>query len=338
METRKLQQVGGGTYTVSIPKAWATEHGLEAGLEVHLYAHADGSIVVRSSERDGSALDRASVSVDTDRPKPVARALRAAHAAGFVRVSLQAPTGFTDDQRRTIRAAKRDLVGLEVVDEQPDEITVQNLLAASDVSIRQSLVQLQFVAVSVHRTAAAALLDEEPLDHDRLVERAEEADRLSQLIGRHFARSLVSFAEVDHLGIDRATLFDHHLTAESLGRIADAGVTIARAADGLSQPLPALLDGDLERLTADARHVFDEAATAVLEDADIAAAQAVLDRSDELAAAVSDIDRGTFDDPDGSLELSPRDARAVTRILNGIARTVDHGGRIATVALRGAVQ
>jgi len=46
METRKLQEVGGGTFTVSIPRAWAENNGFEVGMELQLYTHRDGSILV----------------------------------------------------------------------------------------------------------------------------------------------------------------------------------------------------------------------------------------------------------------------------------------------------
>jgi phosphate uptake regulator len=44
METRKLQRVGGGSFTVSVPKEWATEHQLEPRTEVHLYTHRDATV------------------------------------------------------------------------------------------------------------------------------------------------------------------------------------------------------------------------------------------------------------------------------------------------------
>ena len=47
METRKIQQVGGGTYTVSIPAQWAKEHDIEATSTAYLYTYRDGSLVVR---------------------------------------------------------------------------------------------------------------------------------------------------------------------------------------------------------------------------------------------------------------------------------------------------
>lgn len=60
METRKVQLAGGSTYTVSLPKQWAEEHGVEAGAQLLVAPHDDGSLTVRVSDvRDGRTAARA---------------------------------------------------------------------------------------------------------------------------------------------------------------------------------------------------------------------------------------------------------------------------------------
>jgi len=49
METRKVQVTGGSTYTVSIPKSWATENDVGAGSEVEFYPDGD-SLLRRRNE------------------------------------------------------------------------------------------------------------------------------------------------------------------------------------------------------------------------------------------------------------------------------------------------
>lgn len=338
METRKLQRVGGGTYTVSIPKAWAVDNGLEAGAEVHLYAHADGSIVVRSSAKDGGELGRIALDVDGEDPALVTRALRAAHAAGYGTVTLRPRESFTDDQLRAARRTTRHLVGTEVVAEGPQEITLRNFLDASDVSIRQSVVQLQFVALSAHRRGTDAFVGGSGGDVERLRERADEADRLAEMVARHFGRSLVSMEEVDRLGVSRPRQSDYHATARELARVADLGVSLGRAAVGLSGPLPEPLTADVRGAADASRRVVDDAATAVLEGSGVDAATAVLDRYDEAVACVEALDRALFDDPSPAFDGTTAEARALTRALDDVARTAAVGGEIAEVALRAATR
>lgn len=338
METRKLQRVGGGTFTVSIPKGWAVDRDLGAGSEVYLFSHADGSIVVRGSNREIGALDETRIDIEGDDPKVVERALRAAHVTGFERVILHSESGFTDEQYRLARAAKRHLVGLEMVAEEDQEMTFQNLLHAPDVSVRQSVVQLQFVALSVHRRAAAAFVDGEAIDLDRLQERVEEATRLSRMVTRHLSRSLISMAEVDHLGIGRSALFDYHVTAEALARITDEAVAVASAAEAITSCLPTGVTDDFDQASEVSRQGLEASTAAVLEGGGVGMGCEVLDRYDEAADSIEAIHQCTFEDHVHGFDLAPSEFRALTRALDSMTRIVEQGGLIGEVALRASIR
>lgn len=333
METRKLQRVGGGTYTVSIPKEWATTHGLEAGTAVNLYTHLDGSIVVRSHAKDGGNLAAVRIEVDGRGPDRVRRALRAAQAVGFESVTLVSDASFTAEERRAVNAMVRGLVGTEVVDERDDELTVRNLLNASDVSVRQSVVQLQFVALSIHRRATASLTEANDEAYDRLRERESEADRLFEMVSRHFTRALISLEEIDRLGTTRPELFDYYETARQLRAVAGEGVDIARATRRLSRPLPDGIADDVAAVADAARSVVEDASGAVLDGGDRDAVHRVLDARDETQARVDALDETLTDEWTDALDAAA-DAIAVARTLDSFVRTLDYGAAVADVALR----
>jgi len=62
METRKVQLSGGTTYTVSLPKKWAQEHGIGSGSVLALHPSGDGSLLVEATT-DRSCIDQG-VTVD----------------------------------------------------------------------------------------------------------------------------------------------------------------------------------------------------------------------------------------------------------------------------------
>lgn len=338
METRKLQRVGGGTFTVSIPKGWAVERELGAGSEVYLFSHADGSIILRGSNKETEVLDEIRIEIEADDPNVVARVLRAANVTGFGRVILHSESKFTDDQYSIARSAKRHLVGLEMVAEEDHEMTFQNLLNASDVSVRQSLVQLQFVSLSVHRQSAAAFVDGGGIDLDRLQERVEEANRLSRMVTRHLSRSLISMAEVDHLGIGRSALFDYHVTAESLARITDAAVTIASATEEVSSGLPTGVVDDINRATEVTHKGLEASTGAVLEGGSIGLDCEIREQCDEAAEAIEAIHQQAIQDCEDGFSPSPTDVRALTRALDAMNRIAEHTALIAEVALRASIR
>ncbi len=205
MDTRKIQTVGGGTYTVSLPKEWAESENCTAGTTVNLHTHIDGLLVIQTPESQTTARNRVELEAGTDDPAEIEQLLRAAYAAGVESVVLEVPDGYTDEQLRAIERVTRNLTGVTVAEETETQVTVQTLLDAGEVSVRQSVRQLQFVALSMHRDAMAALTT--GTTSDRWADRDEQADRLHAMIDRYFERGLARLDEIDALGLTRPELF-----------------------------------------------------------------------------------------------------------------------------------
>jgi phosphate uptake regulator len=337
METRKLQEVGGGTYTVSIPKAWATARGLEAGTPVNLYTHEDGSIVVRSRERDSDDLEATRIEIEDD-PAAATRAIRAAQAVGFDRVTLASSEPFDAATCRSVRALARRFVGTDVVDENEDgrTLTVRNLLDADDVSIRQSVVQLQYVALDVHRQAVAAAVEPDEGASERLRERTVEAERLREMVVRHLNRSLVSLEEVDRLGTSRPELFDYYEAARELEAVAGDGVELARVADQLTGSMPEPVADELQSIAADTEQLVEDASNAVLGTQESSTAQRVLDGCDETRSDLDALEELLVRGETAATTVT--DAVCVVRTVDVLGRTLEHARTIAEVALRASMR
>jgi phosphate uptake regulator len=327
METRKLQKVGGSTYSVSLPKEWATEHRLEAGMPLRLYPHSDGSLLVRSGARDGGSLGSTELHLPDTDADTLQRALGAAYAVGYDTIALHAPTGFDDAERRAVRRLADQLVGVSVTETTDDRLTVEILLDTGEVSIRQSVVQLQFTALSMHRAAVETLGHAEA---EQLGGRDDAVDRLFYLLTRHLNRALVDFAEVDRLGVGRAALFDHYLVARQLERVADHAVEVGTIVDRADASPPAQIRAELGSLAERSRGVVESATTAVVESS-ADRAYAVLDRRDTVIDDIRALDRTLF-------ERSPSGAYVLSRVLAALIRTAACGGNVARVALRTTVR
>lgn len=333
METRKLQKIGGSTYSVSLPKEWATEHRLEAGMPIHLYPHTDGSLVVRSAVQDGGPLSATTLSLSATDADTVSRALRAAYAVGYDTVTLVAPEDaeLTAEERRAVRRLVQTMVGMSVVEETTEYVTVENLLDASEVSIRQSVIQLQFTALSMHRTAVERVSRRVTDDAatDPLDDRDDEVDRLFEMITRHFNRSLADLGEIDDLDVRRPELFDYYLVARQIERVADHAVRIGAFADHAESVDDDLL-AEVVALAEAARGVVETATTAVVEPSADRAHEA-LDRRARVVDDVLALDQTLF-------EQSQPGAYALSRVLASLGRTAECGGNVATVALRASVR
>jgi phosphate uptake regulator len=328
METRKIQQVGGGTYTVSLPKEWAQQAEVSAGTVVDLHTHIDGLLVIQAGDCDHGATGPVEITIPTDGTDAVEQTLRAAYAAGAAEIRLTAPQGFSADQRRVVDRVARNLTGVAVAEESATAVTVRTMLDAAEVSISQSVRQLQFVALSMHRDAAAALAGERTVEQP--ADRDDQADRLYAMIERHFERGLSRLDEVDALGLTRPELFQLWATARELERVADHAERIARVAARLESPVASDLGDDIGEISDTAQRVVEDAVSAVIDDAGVDTARQALCARDRVRADATDLDRRLFEAPESDYRL--------THVVDSLERTAEHGGNIAELGLRRAVR
>jgi phosphate uptake regulator len=329
METRKVQEVSGGTFTVSLPREWTEAAGLTAGAVVRLYEHGDGSLVVRAREHeDAPGPGRVVERIDDGDPAHLERLLRATYAAGCEEVTLRSDGGFTGEQRRTVNRVTGNLTGTTVAGESETGLTVRTLLDRTQVSVVRSLRQLTFTALSMHREAAAALTgDAAPVDQGA---RDDQADRLFALIDRQFVRGLARLDEVDALEPSRPELFELWGTAHEVERVADHAERIAAIAVALDEPVSGPPVGDLATIARTVRGIVDDAVRVVVGDASIDTARRTLAARDRVRGVAADLDRRLF-------EAAGADYR-LARVLDSLQRTAEHGGNVAELGLRAAIR
>jgi len=116
METRKVQVTGGSTYTVSLPKGWATDNGVSGGSVVEFHPEADTLLLTPQSEEEKTEGELDITGLEGDE---LMRAVVTMYVSGFDIVTLETAQ-VTAAQRRTIREATQGLVGLEVSARRPN--------------------------------------------------------------------------------------------------------------------------------------------------------------------------------------------------------------------------
>ena len=330
METRKIQKVGGGTYTVSIPAQWAKEHNIEAASTAYLYTYRDGSLVVRWNEKEHSDLATTQVALSETDPQIAERMLRAAYIAGFKRITIRAQDGLTSEQRRAINTCTRRLTGLDVSEETECSVTLQYLLDTSDVSIRQSLLQLQSITLSMYE-AAMEYIAKETDESDYIINRDDEADRIYWLITRHFNRALLEFAELDQLGVSRPQLFEYYVTARQFERIADHTAKIVRCVNRTNHFISEELLPDVRSISAGTRQVVEDASDAVVNDTSTDVAHSALTRCEQVVQEARQLDQTL-------VERTPEDVYVLTRVLDSLIRIAKSGGNIAELRLQSSLR
>jgi phosphate uptake regulator len=328
VETRKVQVTGGSTYTVSIPKTWATENGVSAGSEVEFYPEGDSLFLTprRGDERTEGTLDIADLGGDE-----LTRAVMTMYVSGFDIIALE-NSRITNDQRRTIREATQSLVGLEVLEETRDRVVIRDLLDSSELSIHNAVTRMRLIALSMLEDALTALAD---LDRDMardVIQRDDDVDRLWMVVSRIFRATLRTPKAAEELGVPREVCFDYHSSARQLERVADHATKIAHLTLNLEQPVPdEVIDAlfDLHEATSE---VIDTAMEALFTDDSVEATNL----ANEAREMVEDIDTEARAIDELLRELDPARAQLLGLIVDSVSRAADYGGNIAETGLQKA--
>ncbi|KAB1198387.1 MULTISPECIES: phosphate uptake regulator PhoU [Haloferax] len=328
VETRKVQVTGGSTYTVSIPKDWATENGVSAGSEVEFYPEGDSLFLTPRSEeeRTEGTLDISNLEGDE-----LTRAVMTMYVSGFDIIALESGR-ITTDQRRTIREATQSLVGLEVLEETRDRVVIRDLLDSSELSIHNAVTRMRLIALSMLEDAIAAIAEmDEDLAHD-VIQRDDDVDRLWMVVSRIFRATLRTPKAAEELGLPREVCFDYQSAARQLERIADHATKIAHLSLNFEQPVGEDIIEAMEELFEESEKVVNGGMDALFaEDSTEAASLA-----NEARESVQAIDERARSIDELLRDLDPARAQLLGLIVDSISRSADYGGNIAETALQKA--
>ena len=328
METRKVQVTGGSTYTVSIPKTWATANGVSAGSTVEFYPEGDSLFMTPTSddERTEGTLDITNLT-ETE----LIRAVMTMYVSGFDVIVLE-NARITTDQRRTIREATQSLVGLEVLEETKSTVVIRDLLDSSELSIHNAVTRMRLIALSMLEDALLALRD---LDRDLardIIQRDDDVDRLWMVVSRIFRATLRTPKAAEELGLPREVCFDYHSSARQLERIGDHATKIAHLTLDIERDVPEEVLDAFDQLRVEAVSVIDGGMDALFTDDSEEATRL----ANNVREQVRKIDSSARGIDELLRELDPARAQLLGLIVDSISRSADYGVNIAETALQKA--
>ena len=327
METRKVQVTGGSTYTVSLPKTWATEHGVSGGSVVEFHPEDDALLLMPRHEEEKT---EGTLDITGLEGEELTRAVITMYVSGFDVISLETAR-VTADQRRTIREAAQGLVGLEVIGETSEHVRLQDLLDSSELSLHSAITRMRLVSTTMLGDAVTALVDDDDDLATDVVQRDDDVDRLWAMVSRVFRSVLRDPGAAAEIGQNRETCFDYHSSARQLERVADHSAKIAHHSLELGAVSEDAAEA-LRDLQEAAEEVIDMAMDALLEDDAEKATRLANDArhrvetADERAREVDALIR----------DLDPQQAQLLGLVVDSLNRSADYGGNIAETALQKA--
>lgn len=181
MESRKLQKVGYSTLSVSLPSNWVRENDLKRGDNIFLIPEKDGALklfpskILKTTEGTEEYMCNADL---CDDPKMLERIIVGSYILGRDIFTIISSDRVRSDHVDEIRAIMPKLIGLGIVEETPDKITLQCSVDPRKFQIDMLLRRLSIIALTIVKESIQALAESDDSLAKDAINREDEADMM----------------------------------------------------------------------------------------------------------------------------------------------------------------
>lgn len=331
METRKVQQTGGSTYIISLPKQWAEKVGITPGARVGVQPQPNGKLLI-SPEIDSKPLRKKTIDITNISGNGLERAFIATYLAGYDIIEFTS-SKISADQKKTIRAVCHKLIGPEIVEENSNLVLVQDLLSPNELSIKKAVQRMSLITTSMFNDSIIAVCSGDVDLATDVMERDDEVDRLYMVISKQFKSILCGTGIVD---TNEASIEEYHnyrMAAAPIERIADHSYRIAKIVI-LFQPQ--LDEKRIEEITKMAEFAVDTFKKSMesLMTLNPRLANQVIENQENMNTFITHFNRDYFDK---STNLSFETMIGIRTVIDSIGRIVDYAANIGEVAIDASI-
>ena len=202
METRKLQKIKGGSFTLSLPKQWVEKRKLKSGEQIIV------------SEEDDGALRIAPMSAGFEKPFEVTLAVESFpnlqaleycvatyYIQGSTRINITSKKVMSAEQKKRLKQLRTELPGVEVAEEEANRLSFQVLIDPASFSMESLIEKTSAFSLKLQEDAVNALVEWNLAIAKEVQERAGEVQRHYRVMIRQVALASLSRNIADKIGV-----------------------------------------------------------------------------------------------------------------------------------------
>jgi phosphate uptake regulator len=330
MDIRKLQLTGGSSIAITLPKQWVERSGLRAGDPVGCVIRQDGSLLVTPKPSRKRTPQTLELELGPESSEHLFRRLVGAYLNGYDIIHLHSKSALGSDQRATVRKAVKRAIGLEVVDESPHAMTIQDFLDPTEFPLEKGLRRMAAIAQAMHTEAIGELGGPPRGEEGGMEERDNEVDRLYWLINKQYHALLRDARLAERLDMTPSQALNFLLVARLVERTADHAQRISQnVAELHGAKVDAAIVRKLQKLQEESLGIFKDAITAFFK-RDPKLANDAIDRAQRVHATKRTLVHEVMD-------LKGPPAVALAYILESVERTASYGSDVGEIAINHVV-
>lgn len=285
-DLRKIQEMGGGTALISLPKGWVKKNSLKRGSLVSIEMSPDDRLIISPHLNEHRETKEIVLEYPPKQLHSLLNEITAAYLLGYDIIRIAGKDRVSYGDRETIKNAVKFLMGLEIVEEDAYSITIQFLLEPSNIHPDKLFMRMHAITSGMHKDLLTACLENDTKLLKDVRGRDDEVDRLYFLLVRIIRSAVQDPTLAAKFGMSPIDCLDYRVAANVLEAIGDASARVAERSESKKSKLSKEDRNLLNKLSSMLGEIQDSAVKALLTKK-TSEARRVLELYDNLADNVS---------------------------------------------------
>ena len=212
---------------VSLPKEWIDANNLDKTNQVEIETNQNNlSIRTQLSKRPSKEIE---ISYPLPKGESIVPTITGAYLLGFdiIRIVSKSPISFSD--RESVRGSMRRLVGMEIIDEDATNISVQFLLDETSVNPQNILKRMSSIALGMFSDVVSSLETGDKTNLETIVNRDAEINRQYFLLVRLIRSTIMDTRLAGVYNLENIDILDYRIAANTLEIAGDTVVELSES-------------------------------------------------------------------------------------------------------------
>ena len=224
--TRRLQKIG-SSILVSLPKEWIDANNLDKTNQVEIETNKNSlSIRTQLSKRPSKDIE---ITYPLPKGESIVPTITGAYLLGFdmIKIVSKSPISITD--RESVRGSTRRLVGMEIIDEDATNISVQFLLDETSINPQNILKRMSSIALGMFSDVVSSLESGDKTNLETIINRDAEINRQYFLLVRLIRSTIMDTRLAGIFNLENIDILDYRIAANTLEIAGDTVVELAES-------------------------------------------------------------------------------------------------------------
>ena len=223
---RRLQRIG-SSILVTLPKEWVDANKLGKSSEVEIETGQNSlSISINREQRPSKDIV---ISYPLPKDENIVADLTGAYLLGYDIIKIQGKKSIPIEDREKIRSSMRRLVGMEIIDEDATNVSMQFLLDETALQPEKILKRISSLALGMYNDVVTGLFSDDKSNLLTLSNRDVEVNRQYFLLVRLIRSSMIDVRLAGAFSLENIDILDYRVAANILENAGDIIVELGNS-------------------------------------------------------------------------------------------------------------